>query len=829
MAVDEMVVKWSMDSSNFNSGLTKLNKSMSVLQSEFKATSSGLSNFGSETDKLKNKADFLNKSMELQKAKVDTLSKAYEKAKTETGENSTQTQNLAIKLNNAIGYYNKLEGELKTTNSELETQSSKWNKISKSLENVSEKMSAFGTKMTSFGKNLTVGVTAPIIAIGAKSFELASDMNESLNKVDVAFGSNADEVKNWSDTTLDSFGIAKGSALDMASLFGDMGTGMGLTTEESAKMSESLVGLAGDLSSFKNVKLDVAKTALNGIFTGETESLKGLGIVMTQANLEAYALEKGMLKADENSPKIIQANINVQKATENLAEAIKKHGSNSLEAQEAQAKLGLAQEKLEKSSTGALDSLTQQQQVQLRYAFVVDKSKNAVGDFARTQDSAANQQRKATEGLKELGAEFGQQLVPTLTMVLAKVNDLLKQFNGLDQGTQKNIIKMGLFAAALGPVTTVLGTMLKIGSGTVKFVTNLGTNLNKVKDAATGAGKALKTIGTTMLNGAKAAGTFALNIGKGVIQLGKMAIQAAISTVKLIAHKVATIAASIASKAMAIAQAALNFVMALNPITLIIIGIVALVAVIVILWNKCEWFRNGVTGVFEWIGNLFSKFSSFLTGIFATDWTNSFGVFGNILNAFFANISNIFEGVKRIFGGIIDFVTGVFTGNWSQAWQGVMDIFGGIFDTLGGILKAPLNGVIGLINMAIDGLNSISVDIPDWVPGIGGTTFGVELPKMDYLYNGGIIDRPTNIGGNTIVGDSYKGLGRQAEAVIPLDSMYRNLRNIVKEESSSQPVILYTTNITTLDGKEIARETKKEIIKDITKEQKSRNRGLGYA
>ena len=81
------------------------------------------------------------------------------------------------------------------------------------------------------------------------------------------------------------------------------------------------------------------------------------------------------------------------------------------------------------------------------------------------------------------------------------------------------------------------------------------------------------------------------------------------------------------------------------------------------------------------------------------------------------------------------------------------------------------------------------------------------------MYEGGIIDRPTFLNSNTVVGDSYKGLGRQAEAVIPLGQMYSNLRKIVKEEAGAGQTIIYTTNVFKVDGKELKRETTREVIK----------------
>lgn len=82
----------------------------------------------------------------------------------------------------------------------------------------------------------------------------------------------------------------------MAALFGDMSTSMGLTRSDAADLSTSLVGLAGDLASFKNINIEEVTTALSGVFTGETESLKRLGIVMTEVNLKQFAMEKGIQK-----------------------------------------------------------------------------------------------------------------------------------------------------------------------------------------------------------------------------------------------------------------------------------------------------------------------------------------------------------------------------------------------------------------------------------------------------------------------------------------------------------------------------------------------------
>lgn len=714
-SVDEMVIKWSMDSKSFNDGLTAMNRNMSVLKSGFNATATRLKAFGSETDQLKNKQKYLTEAITIQKGKVDSLKNSYDKQVQATGENSREAQNLAIKLNNQISYYNRLESELKQTNTELEQQSSKWNKVSKSLENTSKKLEGIGSKLSGVGNKLTFGLTTPLLGAGAASFKLASDMTENINKVEVVFGKNAEKVQQWANTTLKQFGISNMKALELAGGYGNLAVSMGFNSDKAMEFGISLTGLAADMASLNNTSLEEASNALNAIFTGEAEPMKKFGAIMTENNLQLYATEKGIKKK--------------------------------------------------------VSAMTDEEKITLRYNFVLDKTKTAQGDFARSSESASNQTKTFRQAMQQLGATFGNNLLPVITPFIVKLNDVILKFASLDVNTQQNIVKFGLFAVAVGPVISTIG--------------KLSTGIGKTMDFANKAGQSFK----------------------------KMKESQALVT--------------LATKAQTLAQKALNFVMGLNPVTLIITGLIALGATFTILYNKCEWFRNGVNEVWSTITGIFTNFDNFLTGIFTIDWTNNFGVLGNIFNSFFANVSNYWEAIKNVFSGVIDFVAGVFTLEWSRAWEGVKNIFGGIMDGLGAVIKAPLNTVIGLINMAIDGLNTISFTAPDWVPIVGGKHFGVDLPKINYLYEGGIIDRPTFLNSNTVVGDSYKGLGRQAEAVIPLARMYSNLRKIVKEEAGARQTIIYTTNIFKVDGKEMYRETTRKVVNTINRSTNNYKKGKG--
>jgi len=276
--------------------------------------------------------------------------------------------------------------------------------FSTEMQNSLRTIDKVGQKFQAVGRSMTAYVTLPILAAGAAAAKFASDYNESLNKVDVSFKASSAEVKSFAKTTLETAGIAEGTALDMASAYGDMGTSMGLTTGQAAKMSTSLVGLAGDLASFKNISIDVANTAISAIFTGETESLKKLGIVMTEVNLKYFAVNSGIKKNYEQ--------------------------------------------------------MSQAEKVQLRYNYILSVTKNAQGDFIRTQGGAANQSRIFTESLKQVGAQLGAVILPLVTAVLTKVNSWIKEFSKLSEGTKTTIVVIAGLAAAIGPLLLVIGAVM---------------------------------------------------------------------------------------------------------------------------------------------------------------------------------------------------------------------------------------------------------------------------------------------------------------------------------------------------------------------------------
>ena len=334
-------------------------------------------------------------------------------------------------------------------------------------------------------------------------------------------------------------------------------------------------------------------------------------------------------------------------------------------------------------------------------------------------------------------------ILPVLDSMADGLDNLINWFDSLDTGTKNVIITIGLLVAAIGPLLIVFGTL----ASSVSKIINLFTNEN-VALALNAARKGAVTVATNAMKVAQ----MGLNA---VLAIGKTAITG-VST-------------------------ALSF-LAANPIVLVIAAITALVALFIYLWNTNENFKNAVINGWNFILGVFTSVDEFLTGIFQTDWTNSFGIVGNVVNAFIVNISNFYNSIKQILQGIIDFVTGVFTGNWSLAWQGIQNIFSGIFNGLLSIAKVPLNGIIGLLNIVIDGLNflirglnKISFEVPDWVPEYGGKKIGInikEIGKIPYMANGG-----TLLNGAAIVAEAGPELLLQQgnkTKVIPLNNRSKN-------------------------------------------------------
>lgn len=209
------------------------------------------------------------------------------------------------------------------------------------------------------------GVTGSI----DESIGLASDLVETQNVVDVTFEDSASTINKWAQEALNAYGITETKAKQYSSTLGAMLKSMGIADDQVLQMSMDMAGLAADMASFYNLDHDTAFEKIRSGISGETEPLKALGINMSVANLNAFALEKGMNKA--------------------------------------------------------FDKMSQAEQATLRYQYLLEATKDAQGDFARTGDSFSNEMRKLQTNLDRIKTEFGKGLLGVVTPAISLLNNVL--------------------------------------------------------------------------------------------------------------------------------------------------------------------------------------------------------------------------------------------------------------------------------------------------------------------------------------------------------------------------------------------------------------------
>lgn len=276
-------------------------------------------------------------------------------------------------------------------NFDTKIDTSGFNKGTQAITKQSSKIS--GIFSTALGTALGFGIeqmaqkaVSGLINISTQAIELASDLDEVQNVVDVAFGDMAYKCEEFAETAVEQFGMSRLSAKQTASTYMAMAKSMGLSMDNASDMAIEVAGLTGDVASFYNISTDLASTKLKSIFTGETETLKDLGVVMTETNLKQYALSQGITKSYSN--------------------------------------------------------MSQAEKVALRYNFVMNSLADAQGDFARTSNSWANQTRVLSERWKELLGILGSGLIQALTPVIRVINTVLQALINLANAFAKTIGKI---------------------------------------------------------------------------------------------------------------------------------------------------------------------------------------------------------------------------------------------------------------------------------------------------------------------------------------------------------------------------------------------------
>lgn len=640
--------------------------------------------------------------------------------------------------------------------------------------------SQFGSLAGAVGK-VGVAIAAAfsvkeIIAFGKEAISLGSDLQEVQNVVDVTFTTMNEKVNEFANNAFKTAGLSETMAKRYVGTFGAMAKSFQFTEEEAFNMSTSLTQLTGDVASFYNLTQDQAYTKLKSVFTGETESLKDLGVVMTQTALDDFAMRKGLKKT--------------------------------------------------------VQQMTEQEKVALRYQFVLEQLSTASGDFVRTQDGWANQTRVLTLQFDQLKATLGQGLINVLTPVIQTLNILLEKLQTVAEafkewtetmfgnaGPPDNAITNASEAVedltenlqqaekaakkALAPFDEIV----KIGSGSSgsegsselvsellasgdknQESTQIGNNvqdnitpvLEKIKEKLDELIDPLRDIDfTPAFESLQGLGNAFISLGNTI----KEALEWAwFEIIAPLSEWVIEDVAPVAIDALSAAFTSLD--QALQPVLEGVKG----------LWDALqpvvEFIKNSVILAFEdmedrfnKVGTLFEEKSPELEQLFTNLeeivtilWDNVGPIFEGLRDAFRAMEEAKFDGIINnaeflidTLTGLSEFLLGVFQGDWEKAFGGLKTI---VLSWVSGVVDAInifLSGLEKALNFIINALNTISVEIPDWgiFGELRGKRFGINLDpvvidkiQVPMLASGAVI--PPNAPFAAILGDQRNGRNLEA-------------------------------------------------------------------
>ncbi len=276
----------------------------------------------------------------------------------------------------------------------------------KGMKKASESMDSLGKKFQATGKKLTLGVTLPIVGIGAAMVKLASDAEETESKFNAVFKSQSDAVSTWAKEYSKSIGRSEIDTKAFLATIQDTLVPLGFMRDRAADMSKSVIELANDLSSFNNLPTADVVRDIQSAIVGNTETLRKYGVVASQDAIIQEALTSGLIK-----------------------------------------------------NKNELDATTKAQAI---YNILLKGTTDAQGDAARTSGSTANQLRAVKAEAEALGVEFGQVLLPIVNDIIAGARDLIGWFSALDEEQKKQILTMLAVAAAAGPVISAIGTLSRL-------------------------------------------------------------------------------------------------------------------------------------------------------------------------------------------------------------------------------------------------------------------------------------------------------------------------------------------------------------------------------
>lgn len=479
--------------------------------------------------------------------------------------------------------------------------------LSNALGKTSSTLSGVGNKMS-------VALTAPIAGFGLKALGMASDLNESLSKSNTVFGTSALVIENFANSAAKNLGLTKTAALDAAGGFGNMFQQLGIATPTAADMSQKIIGLAADFSSFNNVPVDQVLEAQSAAFRGEYDSLQRFLPLVSAATVEQEALKETHKKSAKE--------------------------------------------------------LTANDKAMATYQLMLQGAGAAQGDFARTSDQEANASRIAAAEAQNAAAAFGNKLLPVKMQLIKAASSLLDRFSRLNPAQQNMALKAVVVAAALGPVlkivsgvTGALGSLFKVTSVLGKGVVQAFQFGPKIISTVT---SLAQSFGGLVSSAAQAAA----GIARAGIEMVVSAVRATASVIASIATQIAAWVVMGVQALIAAAQVALAWLISMGPIVLVGLAVVALVALIV---THFDLVKHWVSVAFQFIWDVIQGFWSWLS----SHWPLVLGIILGPLGLAIAWIIQNWALVTAVFWAVVDAIgsgvtaiVGFFLGLWGRAVGG---------------------------------------------------------------------------------------------------------------------------------------------------------------
>jgi phage-related minor tail protein len=309
--------------------------------------------------------------------------------------------------------------ELARAKTELDNYGKALKDLGTDLEHAGNKMKDLGKEMSNIGKDLSMKVTAPIVAAGGAAFKMAADMEDAVGATDQIYKKSAGAVKDWADQLESYYGIAESEAIEYANMMGTMLVNIGgLTEEEAAKQSATLIELAGDLAAMYGGSTADAVRALTGALKGNNTMLDNYGMAANDALIKTKALEMGLY-----------------------------------------------------SGTGQMDLAAKQAAT---LALIMEQSGAAQGQAAREAEGSSGAMRAFATEMKNLSIAIGENLLPVITPLISKLTDLLGRFSDMNPAVQKVLTIIALLVAAIGPLLVAAGMMISAIGNIAVGISKLG-------------------------------------------------------------------------------------------------------------------------------------------------------------------------------------------------------------------------------------------------------------------------------------------------------------------------------------------------------------------